>query len=296
MTRIRTEPPTLANPEHTVEQCHQFIEWTVADAHADGAVINLSGGIDSTVTATLAAGALGSDRVTGLILPTDANRSENMDDAIQVAEELVIDYRVIEIQELVDAFSQTVSTVRRSVPSDPMQKNSATMTVPVGHREYYTESIGNAAARMRMMVAYFEANTTNRLVIGTGNRTEILLGYFTKYGDGAADLLPIADLYKNEVRQLGRELGVRDHIISKDPTAGLWAGQADETELGASYELIDTLLWNLVELDVSIDAIADHLEIDHERIDGFEQMLATSTHKRRMPPQPSQEFGPPERR
>lgn len=198
-----------------------------------------------------------------------------------------MNHRIIELQDLLDTFTRTVSTVTRDVPSDPMQDTSATMTVPVGHREHFTAAVGNAAARMRMMVAYFEANTTNRIVLGTGNRTELLLGYFTKYGDGAADLLPLGDLYKSEVREIARTIGVRDRIITKEPTAGLWAGQVDEVELGAPYERIDTILWNLVEADAGAADIASEQDTDIEQVHRFERMMGDASHKRRTPRCPS---------
>lgn len=286
MTEVQPTPPTLSDPDDVTEAIERFIQRTVSAADADGVVVNLSGGIDSTVSATLAAGALGSDRVTGLILPTDANQERNIDDAIHVAEELVIDHRVIEMQDLLDAFTRTVSTVTRDVHSDPMQGSKATITVPVGHREHFTSAVGNAAARMRMMMAYFEANTTDRLVLGTGNRTELLLGYFTKYGDGAADLLPIGSLYKSEVRQVAKSLNIRREIITKEPTAGLWAGQADEVELGASYDQIDTVLWNLEETEADMDTIADGMDVDLAFVQRFERMVEASAHKRQLPAQP----------
>lgn len=284
---IRRDPPTLADPEAVADDLQIFIEETVANTSAEGVVVNLSGGIDSTVSATLAAEALGSDRVLGLVLPTEANRPENTNDAIQVAEELVIDYRVIELQDLLDTFSKTVSTVTHELPFDPMTDANATMTVSVGPRHDYVEAMGNAAARMRMMIAYFEANTTNKLVLGTGNRTEGLLGYFTKYGDGGVDCQPIGDLYKTEVRQLARTIEVREDIITKEPTAGLWSGQADEVELGAPYEEIDTLLWNLTEVGASVDRVATALGVEPTKVERFARMVETSAHKRERPATPS---------
>ena len=138
-----------------------------------------------------------------------------------------------------------------------------------------------------MMIAYFEANTTDRIVLGTGNRTEMLLGYFTKYGDGGADILPIADLYKTEVRQLAREINIRERIIMKEPTAGLWVGQVDEVELGAPYELIDTILWNLIETEWTVEEIAAALEIKEEAVERFRRMVDRQRHKRINPPFPS---------
>lgn len=286
MASVRTAPPSLADPAATAERLQTFIAETVADAGMDGAVVNLSGGIDSTVTATLAVEALGADNVLGLVLPTDANRSENMEDAIRVADDLGIEHRVIELQDLLDTFTKVVSSITRDVRADPLDDSAAVMTVPVGHREGYTAAVGNAAARMRMMVAYFEANTTSRLVLGTGNRTELLLGYFTKYGDGAADLLPIAELYKSEVRELARAIGVPAEIIEKPPTAGLWENQTDEDELGASYEHIDTVLWNLQETDVDVTEMAAALDVEAEAVERFAQMVERAEHKRRPPHRP----------
>lgn len=286
-TRVREKPPHLADPEATARRIREFIRSTVEEAAADGVVVNLSGGLDSTVTATLATEALGSERVTGLILPADANRSENIDDARHVAEELVIDHRVVEMQTLIDTFVRTASSISRESPRDPFASSSRVTTVPVKHREHVTTAVGNVAARLRMMVAYFEANTTSSLVLGTGNRTELAIGYFTKHGDGAADLLPIGDLYKTEVRQLARTLDVREAIVEKPPTAGLWDGQADEAELGATYDQIDTILWNLLDGGATIDAVAETLGLDIELVEHILQLHRESHHKRAMPATPS---------
>lgn len=138
-----------------------------------------------------------------------------------------------------------------------------------------------------MMVAYFEANVSNRLVLGTGNRTELLLGYFTKYGDGATDLLPIGDLYKTQVRAVARPLDVSESIIEKQPTAGLWDGQSNESELGAPYETIDTILRYVIDEEWAVERLATELAVDTEQIERFRRMYRTAAHKRQMPPTPS---------
>lgn len=284
---VRTDPPSLSNPSETIKRIESFILRSTTAAGLNRAVVNLSGGIDSTVTATLATRALGSESVTGLILPSDVNEDQNIDDARQVAEELVIDYRLIELQDLINAFVKTASSETRTLQADPFSHRSSSVTVPTKHREHFPMAVGNVAARLRMAIAYFEANTTDALVVGTGNRSELLLGYFTKYGDGAADLMPIGDLYKSEVRELARALDIRETIIEKPPTAGLIEGQRDETELGAPYDRIDTILWNLSETDLTIEAIATTLEVDPMEIERLADIMERERHKRRIPLAPS---------
>ena len=287
-TKLATAPPRLAAPDEAARKIQRFIQTSVSAADASGAVVNLSGGIDSTLTATLATRALGSDRVMGLILPATTNADENMDDAVQVAEELVIDHEVIPIQDILDAFVGSATSVTLERPADPLGESRARTTVPTKHREHYTEAVGNAAARLRMCYAYFEANTTDAIVLGTGNRTELELGYFTKYGDGAADVLPIAPLFKSEVRQLALEVDIDERIVDKEPTAGLWAGQADEVELGASYDRIDTILWNLLEVGASVETIADAMDCDQTTVERFARLRDEAAHKRTQPVGPDE--------
>lgn len=277
-------PPQLADPAQVATQLEEAIQESVAAADAEGIVINLSGGIDSTVTATLAVRALGADSVSGLTLPADPNRTDNLDDARSVATDLGISFREIDIQPFVDECVRTVSTIRRDAPGDPLQDGTGTMTVPVKPREEYTTAVGNVAARLRMVLAYFEANTTRSIVLGTGNQSELLLGYFTKYGDGAADMHPIGDLYKTEVRQLARELGVPTRIIEKPPTAGLWADQTDEDELGADYKTIDTVLRGRIDHDVDRERLAKELGLPLDRIEELEDRVSATAHKRTTPP------------
>lgn len=281
---LRTDPPQLANPDKAIGAIEQSIQAAVADAGVDRVVVNVSGGIDSAVTATLAVQALGSDRVTGLILPAETNSEANIDDARHVVEELVIDSQVIDIQPLLDTFLRTVTSHSQESRSDPLGTRQSVMTIPTKHRNNVPLAMGNAAARLRMMIAYFEANTTNALVAGTGNLTELQLGYFTKFGDGACDFLPIGDLYKSEIRQLARALDIRELIIEKKPTAGLWPGQEDEEELGASYEHIDTVLWNLLETKLPPAFIAEATETDIDLVEAFHTMVDDAAHKRRTPP------------
>lgn len=282
----------LSNLEARTRELCTFVRDVVDDAGADGVVVGLSGGIDSTVSAHLAVEALGSDNVYGLILPAEATSERNESDARHVAEELVIDHRVIEIQPVLDTLLATITREVRESSRRAGESVSRYVAVdPVDERANFRGATGNAAARLRMLVTYFEANTTNRLVLGTGNRSELLLGYFTKYGDGGVDCLPIGDLYKTQVRALARHLGVRDRIVEKPPTAGLWRGQTDQSELGAPYEVIDEILVRLVDEGRSVAATADALECDPELVRAVADRHERTAHKRRLPPTPATRSG-----
>ncbi|WP_048150148.1 NAD+ synthase [Palaeococcus ferrophilus] len=222
-----------------------------------GAVVGISGGIDSATVAYLAAKALGKEKVLGLIMPYYENR--DVEDAKLVCESLGIEYRVINIRSIVDAFVS-------SLGFEPDRK-----------------SLGNIMARTRMVLLYAHANQLNRLVLGTSNRSEFLTGYFTKWGDGASDYAPLINLYKTEVWEVAKLLGVPKRIIEKKPTAGLWEGQTDEDELGISYRLLDEILWRLVDLKMPKDKIAEELGISVERVEYVEGLVKGSEHKRRLP-------------
>lgn len=136
------------------------------------------------------------------------------------------------------------------------------------------------------MMLYYHANILNRLVVGTGNRTELLVGYFTKFGDGGVDILPIGDLYKTDVRNLATHLRVPENIIKKAPTAGLWAGQTDEEELGMKYEVLDKLLQMRVDKRMDLVQIAEKLEIPVDEVLRIEMKVKNSEHKLKPAPLP----------
>jgi NAD+ synthase len=148
------------------------------------------------------------------------------------------------------------------------------------------EAVGNARARTRAVFNYLVANHENGLVLGTGNRTEALVGYFTKYGDGAVDCHPIGNLYKGQVRQLARHLGVAEDIVTKTPTAGLWEGQTDEGELGMGYDTLDAILALAVDGEMPPNAVARLVGVDEAEVERVRAMCERSEHKRRTPPSP----------
>ena len=237
------------------------ISSKVWEAGTNGAVIGLSGGIDSTVTAYLAVDALGPEKVLGVLLPEKGITSkQDMDDAIEVVKILGIDHKVIEISSVLRSFSSVIPD---------FDKTSVVAN-------------GNLKARTRMCILYYHANLMRRMVVGTGNKTELLLGYFTKYGDGGVDIEPIGGLYKTQVRGLARYMGVPAGIIDKTPTAGLWPGQTDERELGVTYEIADKILFMLEDEKKEVSAVKKIFSPSH--VDRIVSLLNANAHKR-LPPQ-----------
>jgi NAD+ synthase len=236
-----------------------FIREKVQEAGASGAIIGLSGGIDSSLTAYLSVEALGADKVLGLLLPEKGISSEqDIDDAMEVAKLLGIEHKTIDISKVLNSYSSTIPD---------FDKNNLL-------------ACGNLKARTRMCILYYHANLMRRMVVGTGNKTELLLGYFTKYGDGGVDIEPIGGLYKTEVRALSRHMGVPKRIIDKTPTAGLWPGQTDEGELGVTYEIADKILAKLV------DEKKDNLEVKKKfpasQVERLVALMDANKHKRQV--------------
>jgi NAD+ synthase len=262
-----SEDELEAHREHIVS----FLADLVESAGADGAVIGLSGGIDSTLTAHLAVEALGPDRVHGLVMPSDVNTEGNMTDAERVAEMLDISYDVIDIEPIVDAFVE-------AFPADD------TETRLDGDLQM---AAGNVRVRTRAVLNYFVANAENRIVLGTGNRSEALAGYYTKYGDQAVDCNPIGNLYKQQVRQLAAHVGVPEDLVTKTPSAEMWLGQTDEAEMGLTYDTLDAILALHVDGPLSKSATVRELGVTEAQIDRVVELYERSEHKRHMPPAPA---------
>ncbi|MCL7417513.1 MAG: NAD+ synthase [Halalkalicoccus sp.] len=243
-----------------------FVRQRVEEADAEGVVVPMSGGIDSTVTAAVAAAALEPDRVLALGLPCHKTEYPDTSDARTIATGLGIEHREIQLHEPLDLFEERVASALGSTADRNVT--------------------GNVLARLRMVCAYYAANTRSSLVLGTANRSELLLGYFTKYGDGGADLFPLGDLYKTEVRALAPRVGVPKRIVEKEPTAGFWAGQTDADDLGAPYDLIDRILLGLVDRDEHPETVAAELEIGVDTVEEYAHRCVASAHKRTSPPTP----------
>jgi NAD+ synthase len=219
---------------------------------ATGVVIGISGGIDSSVVAALAVKALTPASVLGLILPEEGvTPKEDTDDALDLANKLTMSYRLIEI-------GQKKLEIMKNLPSDYLAQ-------------------GNLSARIRMCILYFFASYMRMLVAGTTDKSELKLGYYTKYGDSAADILPIADLYKTQVREMASYLAIPDRIIKKDSRPGLWNRHTAEGEIGLSFIVVDSILRELENESFSANKYHDK---DVSRI---RELIEKNKHKGEMP-------------
>jgi len=248
------------------EELRQFISRRVKRAGAQGVVLGLSGGLDSSTAAFLAVEALGRERVWPFLLPYRTSSAPTIEDAELVAKELALDAQVIDVTRQIDAYFETIGE------RTPLR-------------------VGNKVARERMSILYDHAKAKGGVVLGSGNRTERLLGYTTLWGDMACDLAPLGGLFKTQARALARAIGVPDRIVRKTPTADLWPGQTDEGELGISYETADAVLHLLVDRHLGerqIVALGYH-QSDVARV---RRLLRSSAHKRRLPPAPPRPKGP----
>lgn len=232
------------------EKIAGFMKNQVGDKPA---IVGLSGGVDSAVVAFLASEALGSDNVHGILSPSSSNTKEDLKLAKLVAKKLGIKYKIINIDKIVKIFQKQAGFFRNKT------------------------TVGNLKARIRMCLLYGKANAINGVILGTGNKSELATGYFTKHGDGAVDILPIGDLYKTQVYELAKYLGVPKKIISRSPTAGLWKNQYDEKELGITYKKLDKILLAL-EKRRTLD------KFNEAELELVKKLIRNSEHKRQKPP------------
>ena len=236
----------------------QFIRGQLRQAGFDRAVLGLSGGIDSALVAYLTAEAIGAEKLLCVLMPYRASSPASRADAEEVVRRLGAASEVVDISSMVDAF----------YADDPH-------ATPLRR--------GNFMARQRMAALYDRSVTWGGLVVGTGNKTESLIGYTTLFGDSACAFNPIGDLYKSQVRQIAAAMGVPEQIITKAPSADLWPGQTDESEAGFSYPVLDRLLFWRIDKRRSIDELVE-LGFDRALVERVDRMVATSEFKRQVPP------------
>jgi NAD+ synthase len=234
-----------------------FIRNEVRKVGFERVILGLSGGVDSSLVASLAAEALGPSNVKGVLMPYRSSDPKSRSDALTLVEQLGIEQLEVDISPQVDAYYQ------RFPEADNKRR-------------------GNKMARERMTILYDQSWAWQALVIGTSNKTELLLGYGTIYGDMASAINPIGDLYKTQVWQLADSVGVPTAIVQKMPSADLWAGQSDETELGFGYRQIDRLLYYLVERRYSLPELRQE-GFDQAFIDDIVRRVRENQYKRRLP-------------
>ncbi|MBA2290678.1 MAG: NAD(+) synthase [Chloroflexia bacterium] len=246
----------------------------LSESGAKRFVLGLSGGIDSALVCGLAVRAVGSDKVLGTIMPS-SSVSADAELASDVAGTFGVQTIIVDLTEPTNALKGVLSSVEDVLATSEVPHNVEPTTLDLDSHEGATPgqlAEANLKPRLRMTTNYYIANLCGGVVLGTGNKTEAMIGYFTKYGDGGVDLLPIVDLYKHEVREMARVIGVPDTVIQRPPSAGLWEGQTDEDEIGLTYE----------ELDATLLAIAsgNTENSNPATLEKVRSMVAGSQHKR----------------
>jgi len=235
-----------------------FTRRKIKKAGATGVVLGLSGGLDSAVAAFLCKQALGADKVLAVVMPhSDVTPPHDVKRARTLAKDLGIRAKVIDIKPAIDLDAKLLGRGDRL-------------------------SRGNLMARTRMKYLYFYANTMNRLVAGTGDRSEIAIGYCTKYGDGGVDFLPLGGLYKTQVREMGKRLGVPEGIVETPSSPAFWPGHSAEEEIGFSYELLDQAL-DLIQRDLPANEVCRQTGLNVRELHRIKEMMKASAHKRTPP-------------
>jgi NAD+ synthase len=249
------------NWEEVKTKITRFIRDYVEKSKAKGIVLGLSGGVDSSTAAALSAMAIGGNKVLGLMLPErETYNPKDVKHAELVAEKFGIKTEKIDITPALEALEKTIPVFD---PEDKLCK-------------------GNLKARIRVLYLYYYANKLNLIVCGSSDKSETMIGYFTKWGDVAADISPLMDLYKTQVRKLAKHIGVPDVIVEKPPSPMLWPGQTAEEEIGIKYETLDLILYGL-EHFMKTEEIADQLGLQKDLVEKVKRRWQIMEHKRRMP-------------
>ncbi len=240
-----------------------FIKKKVNSAHAKGVTVGLSGGLDSSVVASLCVKSLGKEKVFGVLMPAEFTPQNDTADAEELVNQLGIRAELIPIQQISECFFKELSCN----PKVSEQKIPA----------------ANILARIRMIMLYYYANLYEYLVVGTGDRSEMLIGYFTKFGDGGADFMPISHLYKSQVRKLAKHLGIPEKIVHKPSSPQLYKGHKLTDELPLDYDKLDPILFGFFDCKLSIDKINKLTGVPIEVIENVLIRFTKSKHKRANP-------------
>lgn len=295
-------------PDIIVEKILVFIRQEISNHQRDGAILGMSGGIDSSVTASLLVGALGASKVRALLLPERDSSPESKTDALSEIERLGISYREIDMVPILDTIGLYkllplrilgVRQIKGAVVKQQHQRQVESLGEPpflaslLGTSTLGTNkeiiNAGNAYARvkhrLRMLLLYYYAEQQNLLVVGTTNRSEAMTGFVVKWGDNVADIEPILPLYKTQVRQLAEYLDVSPKIIAKAPSPDLIPGIEDEFALGIDYETLDSILWGL-DNDWEDVSICARFGIDRKLVQHVHELINRSAHTRHLPPHP----------
>jgi NAD+ synthase len=250
------------------KRIRRFIKEYVNNAGAEGIVLGMSGGIDSGTVAALSSLSIGGEKVIGLMLPEkETYNPQDIADAKFVAEKFGLKTQVCDITPVLEAFYKTISIFAQE---DRLCK-------------------GNIKARTRMIYLYYYANKLNKIVCGSSDKSETMMGYFTKWGDVAADISPLMDLYKTQVRKLAEHLGFPANLAAKPSTPALWPNQFAETELGIKYETLDLILYGL-ERFMTPEEISQQLSIQKTIVEEVKSRWLSVEHKRRLPLTPKVEY------
>ena len=258
---MKLAPQVLELNLHEVEKrILRFIGDYVEKTKVKGIVVGLSGGIDSCTIAALSAKAIGGNKVLGLLLfEKETRNAKDVKHATLVAKQFGLKTEIIDIT---DSLQALYSSIPQFDPSDKLSK-------------------GNVKARTRMIYNYYYANRLGRIVCGSSDKSETMMGYFTKWGDIAADISPIMDLYKTQVRKLAQHMDIPAEIVNKPPSPALWPNQLAEDELGIKYDMLDLILYGL-EHFMTTDEIGKQVNIKKELVNKVKQRWLSAEHKRRM--------------
>jgi len=259
---LKLTPQVLElNWDNVAERIKNFIRDYVEKVGAEGIVLGISGGVDSSTAAAISALAIGGEKVLGLIMPEEETYNpKDIEDAKKVTEKFGIKTEIINLSNVLKAFYNAIPNFNEQ---DRVSK-------------------GNIKARTRMICIYYYANAQNRIVVGSSDKSETMMGYFTKWGDVAADISPLMDLYKTQVRKLALHIGVPREIALKPSTPALWPDQTAEKELGIKYEILDLILYGL-ERFMSPQEIANQLNLPVKTVKEIKARWIANEHKRRMP-------------